>query len=79
MACTFCVVQDYVNGKYIVVEYWIKNLDERGWSGELNCLLYQCPNCGSYWEAEAYSSKVHEVTSEYVKANYGIAKHKKEA
>lgn len=72
MGCSTCEIKDLVDGVSVTVHVNISNLKKIAWSDELNSLLYCCPSCGSFWEAEAYSSRVIEVSIEYVENNYSL-------
>ena len=72
MGCAVCEIRVFVNGDLTTAQVNINQLQKVAWSDELNALLYRCPECGTFWEAEAYSNKVNEVNLDYVEVNYGI-------
>lgn len=54
MPCNKCAVSAEVDGKMQYVAVFLSDMKKVGQSAKRSGVLYQCQECGAFWEALAY-------------------------
>lgn len=70
MGCENCEVKAAVDGRMVQVRLWIHHLNKIDINQARSSVIYQCPECQTYWEVFAYEKSVKELTEEEAKKYY---------
>ena len=72
MPSQHCEVRAIVDGKSVHVRLLFAELNKIGSNSERDCVLYQCPNCETFWELCAFQKAARELSKDEVKKYYSI-------
>lgn len=70
MSCEMCVVTAEIDGRQVNVNVFLERMDKVAVSIPRGCILYHCPQCGTFWESCAYEPWPREVDAQHVLAHY---------
>lgn len=69
MSCDFCCATGVADGVERVACVWFYRLRRLG-ANEYSEFLYQCPQCGAYWEKSAWHPDTPELTLVAARAQF---------
>jgi hypothetical protein len=72
MGCENCEVKAEIDGRSLQVRLWIDQLNQVGTNQTENSVIYQCPQCQTFWEVFAYQKSVKERNPEEAKNIFPI-------